>query len=74
MKECKAHQIDVEAQLQHTIDVRQVVEHNLGVDSWEEAAQHARREENECRVQTYDSVEQNKDENSRRQINIYILD
>lgn len=55
MSKVRYYQINVEAELQHAVHVGQVVEHDLGVDAGEEAAQHARRQEHERRVQPDDT-------------------
>lgn len=49
------YQVDVEAELQHAVDIGQVVEHDLGVDAGEEPAQNSGRQEHERRVQPDDT-------------------
>lgn len=51
----KTYQVNIETQLEYSVDVGEVVEHDLSVDAGEEPSQHTRSQEHERRVQTDDS-------------------
>lgn len=51
----ETYQVNIETQLEYSVNVGEVVEHDLSVDAGEEPSQHTRSQEHERRIQTDDS-------------------